>query len=388
MYRKKKNFFIVKALCFIGLFLNLCCTDPVAPVYEYKDGLVYVDSYISTARGGSYAIITEVTTLSGKSVDLFVKGATVSFRNIDTNHEVFLTELKGSYSSPNDFHASVGETWELLIKLPDERTYKSKPETIIEPVGFSNLKATYNRELLFSEAADGFFPGHFISLDLDDPGADENYYFWKFRSFEKIETCDQCLEAILRDGRCVDNGILISGNIIYGCDTDCWQIRYNKDIRIFSDDFTNGILVQGLPVGDVVLYTKNNIVVEVQQYSLSPSAYKYYKILKDIVDNNGGFNAPPPAALIGNIFSPEDGSEFVLGRFTAASATVKSIFIDRSQIKDKPVEFIFGRFEKCADICTSSCDPGPPSPECIPITSIACEESRFRTSIQPEGWVD
>ncbi|AUP78943.1 DUF4249 domain-containing protein [Flavivirga eckloniae] len=390
MFDKKTYSFIISPLCFISLFINFSCTDPVTPEYKYKEGLIYIDAYVSTVLEASYTTITETTLLSGKLKDLFVKNATVSYRNIETNLEVFLIEEEESYFPPNDFHASVGETWELLITLSDGRKYKSKPETIIEPVGFSNLKASYDKELFYRESIEDFVPGHKVSLDLEDPATDDNYYFWKFRSFEKISICGECYGTILRDGKCITSPVSIDRNKIinYACDTDCWRIRYNEDIKIFSDDFTNGKLVSGLPVGNVILYTKNNIVVEMQQYSLSSSAYKYYKVLKDIVDNNGGFNAPPPAALVGNVFNPEDSNEFVLGRFTAASAVIKSIFIDRSQIIDKAVEpRVLAQPEVCEDICTFS-ECFPIQSDCIPITSMSCDESRYRTSIRPEGWVD
>ncbi len=368
------------------------CTDPVAPEYEYKEGLVYIDAYISTAIGSSYTRISETVLIANKLKNFFVGGATVSYRNVNTNFEVFLMESEQGYFPPSEFHATVGEAWELLITLPDGRKYQSEPETIIESVGFSNLRANYDKALEFRESIDDFVPGHLISIDIDDPGGEENYYFWKFRTFEKLKVCGQCYESILRDGQCVNapKPIEEEKTFTYGCETDCWQIRYNEDIRIFSDDFSNGALVQSIPVGHVLLFTKNNITVEVQQYSLSATAHKYYRVIKDIVDNNGGFNAPPPAALIGNMFNPEDHTEFVLGRFTAASAVTKSIFIDRSQIKEKPFEPLkLVDPEKCDDICSlSDCSSMTPVPECIPVRRVPCEESRFRTQIRPKAWVD
>ncbi len=394
IFQQKIKSFAFNILMFISLCILVSCTDPVIPEFQFEEELVHVDAYVSTAKGDSYAIITKTTNLSGTFKDLFVKEASVSFRNIDTNREVFLIESIESYIAPTNFQASIGETWELLIKMPDGRTYRSKPETIIEPVGFSNLKASYSKELVFNENENAFFPGHTVSIDFNDPGGDKNYYFWKYRSFEKISICSTCFEEILRGGECNDSPVssLRGRNLTYACDTNCWQIRYNEDVRIFSDDFINGNSVKSLPVADVVLYTKNNIVIEVQQYSLSPAAYKYYKVLKDLVDNNVGFNAPPPAALVGNMFNPNDNSEFVLGRFTAASAVVKSIFINRSRIAEDPVERIISvDNEKCTDICTAAdCMPfnEPLPPECVPVISTSCDESRFRTGIRPEGWID
>lgn len=163
----------------------------------------------------------------------------------------------------------------------------------------------------------------------------------------------------------------------YNCDSDCWQIRFNENIKIFTDEFTDGIKINQLPVADVLLYSKKEILVEVQQFSLSASAYEYYKILKDLVDNNGSFNAPPPAALIGNMFNLNDSEEFVLGRFTAASTSTTSIFIDRSTIIEREV----------GEIIIPQLEGAPISPLEL-VSTAPCIESRSRTTIRPEGWID
>jgi hypothetical protein len=38
----------------------------------------------------------------------------------------------------------------------------------------------------------------------------------------------------------------------------------------------------------VLLYTRQNIAVEIQQFALSSAAFQYFKTLKDLIDNNGG----------------------------------------------------------------------------------------------------
>ncbi|WP_273565632.1 DUF4249 family protein [Maribacter halichondriae] len=119
-------------------------------------------------------------------------------------------------------------------------------------------------------------------------------------------------------------------------------------------------------------------MVEIQQFSLTPAAYEYYKVLKDIVDNSAGFNAPPPAALVGNMVNVNNADEFVFGRFTAASTTTATIFINRDGILENALE------ARIVEIPEP--DPGPYPP---PVTLRApCEETRYRTAIRPEGWID
>ncbi len=374
----------MKIFKFLVLFLLVSCVDPVVPEYEYKEGLIFIEGMVSTSQGGSYTKIRETAFLSGDLSDLPVKGARVRFRNSVTNVEVPLTELDDIYVPPNDFKALIGESWELLITLQDGRNYKSKPEKTIEPTPFDDLKVTYDPELLFQEASNTFAPGHFITLDVDDPADEENYYFWKYRAFEELNNCGFCIESAYRNGGCrVIEFYTFNTSFMYACETDCWNILSSESINLFSDEFTNGKLIDDVKVAEVLLLTKENILVEVQQISLSPSAYKFYKILKDLIDNNGGFNSPPPAALIGNVFNPDDSDEFVLGRFTAASTYTKPVFIYRSGIQEKPlVSTLSFPFEDCTDVCFDC------AAICITVNAVPCVESQYRTGIRPSGWID
>lgn len=108
-----------------------------------------------------------------------------------------------------------------------------------------------------------------------------------------------------------------------------------------------------------------------QQLSLNKSTYDYFKIINDQVNANGGLNAPPPAPLLGNLFNPNDPNEIVLGQFTTAGVSTKSIFIDRSTIIENPIR-------PDDAIILETCIPCP--------TSFPCEESLTRTSKKPEGW--
>ncbi|ASV29516.1 hypothetical protein [Maribacter cobaltidurans] len=66
----------------------------------------------------------------------------------------------------------------------------------------------------------------------------------------------------------------------YPCEVPCWRIRYNEEVSLFKDEFTNGKSIQDLSVAILTLYTKENTLVFVEQLSLTPKAYKYYKNIK------------------------------------------------------------------------------------------------------------
>ena len=125
------------------------------------------------------------------------------------------------------------------------------------------------------------------------------------------------------------------------------------------------------------MYSKQKVLVEVLQLNITKEAYSYLKTLKDIVDNNSGFNAPLPSALIGNFYNNQNSDEPVLGRFTVASASYSSINISREKIAETAVDYFKSPQPE------EYGDPLPP-----PLTYDApCEENRNQTAIPPSEWI-
>ncbi len=385
---KAWGFLIVVLSC-----LPLGCIDPVAPEFDYEAGIVYVDAFVSGIAGGSYAIITESLVEGDDYDNVPVSDATVRFRNVTLGEEILLVESEGVYLPEQEIAVPEGEIWQMVIDFPDGRRYESELETVVAQVPIAAINGSYDPELIFSDTEETFVPGHRVTIDIEDPADESNYYYWTSRTFETLDICATCERSILRNGECEPNPI--GGNrqpiYDYACDTDCWTIRYGTDVRIFSDEFTDGMQINALPVADVLLYTKENILVEIQQFCLSAPAYRYYQILNDLVDNVGNINAPPPAALLGNMYNVNDPNESVLGRFTAANPTVATIAFERSDIEEETLEET-GRipsFEACNEVCPQLvCDGGPqPDPPCFPVTQTTCDISDTRTNIRPVGWI-
>ena len=378
----KRIFLFVFSVFVIG------CIDPIRPEYEFINDLIFIDAIASTNADASFVKLNKSIVEKGRNNNVFIEGANVSFVNSVTNEVVNLNQDEEVYLPPANFAVAKGETWELSITLPNGKKYISLPETVLAPTEITNIKATYNPELVYRELSKKYVPGHYISVNFNDPPNEENFYYWNFRSFEKIVKCKTCEGGIFRNGICESNPVNSNAKNYYDyiCDPTCWQIRHNENVNIFSDEFSNGLTIDNLPIANILLYTKENILVEIQQFSLSASAYKYYKILKNIIDNNGSFNAPPPAAFIGNVFNPDDEEEYVLGRFTAAASETYTIFINREGISEQPIEDKRPlQLESCDEVCLpTECI----LEECKEVVVAKCNESRNRTSFEPEGWIE
>jgi len=368
---------------FLVLVTATNCIDPIAPDFELREGLIFIEGFASTEPGVSFVAISESAIEFGVYVVNDVEGAIVEFENVDNGDIVPLGEIGDVYVPPENFAVIPGESWKLNIQMPNGKLYTSQPETVLEPVPITNLKLEYDPELEFREIFGGrFVPGHEIFVSFTDPPETGNFYYWTFRSFENLDLCEKCRESFFRDGECQrlpPNLAGLSPYFDYPCQSDCWRIRFPENIPIFEDEFSNGRDITDFSIGNALLYTKEDMVVEVQQLAISSSAHEYYKVLKDLIDNNSGLNAPPPAGLIGNMFNPADSEEFVFGRFTASATSIASVFVDRTFIPEEQLE----RREPILLEPTLNSPLPPP-----PTISAPCSETRFRTAIRPEQWID
>lgn len=363
------------------LLLMFGCTDPVDPEFRYQTGLVYIDAFASNAQGSSYVEIYESDQNYGRNIITFLGGAQVRFVRDNGSEVVPLRETEDRYIPPDNFSIGPGETWSIDVVLQDGRHYQSEPETAVEVVPIGELKVAYDPELVYVSDYDRRVPGHRLSVTLSDPADTENYYLWQFRSYERLQYCQICYNySVYRDGACFDpypgsDGPPLQPYYTYTCEQSCWQIRYNDKVELFSDAFSNGTVITDHPAADVLLYQKQNVVVNLQQYSLNREAYRYFKTLKDLIDNNSGFNSPLPAALLGNLYNPDNREEYVLGRFTVAAQSGAEVFIERLSLpEDQLEEPTFAQAEEYGSV------PDPMA------TTAPCQEGPYRTSVAPNGW--
>jgi len=366
-----------KARSFV-LFLFLIsiassCVEAVPPEFDFQDDLIIIDALASTAAGTSYATVQQTSYEFGLYRSKTISGCTVTLVNADTQERESLFESEGSYISDPSFKVKTKSRWYIDVQLPNGQTFKSSVETTPEEVQIQAIKDNFNLEMIYDEGSEDYTSGHEIRIDFNDPADQRNFFFYQYRAYEQELYCKLCEYGVYRNGEClsqINNPALTKEYYTYLCDVPCWKISYNQDINIFSDEFTNGKTVEDLLVAKVPFTSNQDILVEVLQLNVSQDAYKHFRTIKDLVDNNSGFNAPLPAALIGNFTDINDPEQIALGRFTAAAATTETLFIRRS-LRSEPL----------------SGDLKSPQPEILgdpipqPLTYMApCIESIYRTS--------
>lgn len=349
------------------------CVDIVEAEYNYQDNILFVDAYALTETGTSTVSINR-SFWDGRSYSVRpVTNAKVRLENVDLETSVeFIESDSGEYLSPTDFRAVEGETWKLYIELEDGKKIESKAETVIAAIPIDDIRSEYSTEVIFDNSQDEFVPGHKVMIDWQDPAGQENYYLWKYKTYQPLYVCKTCIRGVLRNGACQANTTpFFPAYYDYLCEPVCWKLEYEEETIVFEDRLSDGATIQDFNLTILPFYRRPDILIEVQQLSLSKSTYDYFKVINDQVSVSGGLNAPPAAPLIGNLFNPDDPTDFILGQFTTAGVSSKSLFIDRSTIQEFPI----------------TPDPVIRLEPCLTCPkSYPCEESRNRTSIEPEGW--
>ena len=372
-----RYFFALIAL----VLVSQSCIEPVQPEFQYIENVLFVEGLASTAEGTSFVSIRQASTEFGIYQTSFLEGASVRVENIDNGVQTTFSEDLESYVAPTDFVVNPGESYKLIVNLPDGRRIESNAESTADAVEINDVQINYESELYFDEELERNIPGHQMRVDFLDPVNVSNYYYFTYRLLEDLKFCERCYDGILRDGSCYrPPGFRNFPDYYdYQCDSECWKIRFPESIILYDDQLSDGLTIENFYVDNLPLYTRTDALVELQLWTLSEEAYRYYKVLKDLVDNNIGFNAPPPAPLVGNMRNVLNDEDFVFGRFSVAAASTAAVFIERETLTDLPIEPILPVvFEPTLN------SPYPP-----PATTLApCNESRYRTAIKPENWID
>jgi len=369
----------LKSTIYFSLIYSIfSCIDPVPPEFDYQPDLIVIDAMASTIPGTTYVNVKKTIFEYGRYSSRFISGCNVKIINSDTQEEVYFVETESNYFVSRDFKLNPGSRWEMEVLLPNGKRYRSESELVPNEVPVDKIHERFTEELIYDEALGKYIAGHEVSVDFQEPKNEENFYYFQYRGFEKELYCKRCDYGIYRSGECVSqiNNPLAKDYYTYLCDQTCWKINYNEEISLFDDEFTNGKAIKNLQVGRVPFYSNSDILVEILQLNITRKAFKYFKTIKDIVDNNSGFNAPLPSALIGNFYNVNDSEDPVLGRFTAAAGKSKSILIKRGGINAIfEAEYQYPQPELLGD----------PLPN--PITySAPCTEGRYRTAIKPLEW--
>ncbi|GAB3899694.1 hypothetical protein GCM10028803_21260 [Larkinella knui] len=291
----------------------LSCIDKVALPIRNEPPQLVVDGLITNEKppysvrlsySGSFAFDQE------NPQDQKVTNATVTLKD-DAGHTTPMVHdgvNPGYYrSTDSSFVGQPGRTYTLTIRLSNGKTYASAPEKMPAVPGIDSVYAR------FTPTESVALPyQYYFYLDATDPKSQPNQYRWTAYAYTArrstgIPCCLGC------PGICYDR---------------CWVQYTSQDINILSDNGIDGNRLRQQLVMRTPIYTPGPTLVEVQQYSMTPAAYQFWKLFKEQQSRTGTIFDPLPASVTGNITNASDASEQALG-FFGASAVARKRFRER-----------------------------------------------------------
>ncbi len=349
------------------------CIDPFEPAYDTIENLVIIKGQISDHIMDTYVEVSESRLLLGSHITSEISDADVAIVS-DQGQEIPLLEVdwqKGRYQPIDSFRGNRADRYHVSVSMADGRVYESSSVIIPKPVAIESVQYEFDPQGLYDSRKNQFIPTHRILADFQDPADEVNFYEWNFTLYRELQVCLTCHGGIYRGDSCIFTGH--DGSYDYLCSGACWSITPVNSLQTFSDQFTDGLTVQNIEVGQVVYESRKGVLVDLHQYVISSAQYDFNRLLNQLTTESGSLDASAPPAIIGNIENVADPLEKVMGFFGAVARTDKRIYIDRSTVEAMPTGGIRPNLEPTP--------PGSPPPPKAP-----CIDNQFRTSQKPEGW--
>lgn len=423
--------------CLAVLCLPLACVDPEDLTLRGTNDILVVDGTITNLAEPQIIKLnrSKADPLTGRFGTRPITKATVEVV-VDSVQVIPCHEtVDGSYQLPADFKGQIDHVYQLRFTLSDGTQYVSTQQVMPAVPSVNKIYTRFNPSSLTRTELGGYTAAHDFYLDTQDPANERNYYRWDWRLWEGQNWCRTCQMGVYSINNVVKHyssrGIRYwtAGDSLfedcfyppfeagqqnvdryfvydYQCRTQCWAIFSSYNLNVFSDTYTNGVLLTGQKVAQIPYYQHAPCLVEIRQAALNPSAYQYYKQLQDQTQKTGSLADTPPAALAGNVHNVTNSQEGVVGYFTASSVSATRYWLDRKDATVLPLgatdpagysglagaELFFALNKR---------QPNPESPpptvpeiqilensmHARPYTAV-CESKESQTPVKPVGWQD
>jgi hypothetical protein len=325
------------------LLVLMSCVDPAnvdTPPFQYQ---VVVDGYITTEPGPYTVKIFRTQPLVTNDLDRIVGEISAKvYLKDDVGNEELLTEVdRGIYkTAANGIQGVAGRSYHIEFQLNNGKRFESIPE-LLKPVGeVTDIKYEFvEGDGSGVDKGDGFriFVDATGVPDVEDLVRLRMVATYKVQTFPELRVARDPAGAIVPSpfpcsGYENRNNQLVKVGECTCC--YCWVDVYDEVPAITNEEFTMDDVFLDREVGIVAanrntLYEK--IHVEVQELSLTPATYQFWKLVKAQKEGASNIFQPPSGKLRGNI-KAIDSSDEVLGIFWAAGIHKKSIFIDRKDV--------------------------------------------------------
>ncbi len=333
------------------MFLVLCisaCVDRIDIDTEIIGGFpLAVEGFITDEPGPYRVEISKSFDMESKeSIKTNISAKKVTILD-DLGFSEDLVEItQGIYQTNyNGIRGEVGRAYKLRVQLLDGRIYESIMDTLKSYESMDSVYHEYIEELNTDGSTSYGFNVYFDA----NAGSESNYYFlWKFKGTFQVDTNPELSEVSCGESKCpaprpCSSYIYANGKLEYvkpcECCT-CWVDFFN-DLPVISDNqLINGgkftrLTAAYVPITQWTFMYK--VHAEVQQFTLSPQAFSFWKAVVAQKKANESLFQPITGKIPGNFVQISGDPGTIEGLFYASSVKRKAVYITRQNVPNEGV---------------------------------------------------
>lgn len=350
----------ITQLLILGLPLWLGCVDKVNLSIPANELPFIIEGFVTDQAGPDTVKISKAFPVDGIYYSrVGVDGANLTIID-DAGNNDGLTDIGNGFYVTNTLVGTIGRTYILRGTLPDGTSIESTAERMA-PAG--NLDSIFYEYAVVENTSTGVSePGFNVYVNSTLGPSSSRRMRWKFNGTYKLVTDPSLFR--FPDPFCTLPPLecpLITLPCAEGCACCVCYASERETIPIVSDTRTAGptsinrTFIRFIPINN---YTFNDRYrVEVTQMEVSQPVYDFYFDLKRQISNAGSLFQPPFFELNGNVKAMSGGGK-VIGVFSAAALTKRSIYINKSAVPFELVsEAIVG---DCRSVVDNSSTTVPP----------------------------
>ena len=370
-------------LFIVAMGLWICsCVEPFNLNIASTLKILTVDATLTDTADEQSILLTETVNSNNSAYSRPLLKATAELLVNGTEKISFIEKGSGVYALPKTFKLKAGSGYKLFFSKSDGTKYQSGEDKLTTVPEITGVRDEFKVKGI--EKGNFYDPASYVYLDTQDPAADKNSYLWSWKLWERQSVCATCYNGRYfltpLPARCREERAFAEATFDYFCEGECWEIIPSAELNVFSDIYSNGNPITNRLIAKIPYYNVKGALIEIKQQSISPEAYRYFKLLADQVQNNGSLVDTPPAAIIGNIKNVANAEESVAGFFMVTSVRTVRYWIDRKSAFDKGVSPI-GLLDHPLSVEPAGSDTTrPPFAQCV--------SSLSRTPSKPQGWVN
>ncbi|MDT0678757.1 DUF4249 domain-containing protein [Autumnicola musiva] len=311
-------------LLFLILSFSSCKEEFTPEIIDFQTALV-VEANISDNLEIQSIKLSKTMRLEEEE-PLIEDNAEITVLSNDGENHQFSQGTNGVYYSNTAFSAKPDVYYSLLIETSDGKVYQSSEVKLPEEAMLTNVYA----EKITKNDVEG------IQVYADSKGSANNgtYFRYQYEETYEIESpyysgFEASLKNIIQFGETYDVEVTLGNEIGEG--RICYSSNFSHGINQITTSNLAENLAEAVPIRfidgkDPII--RERFSIKVIQYTESPEAYSFYKILNDLGSSESIFSQNQPGAIQGNIYNTANSEDLVIGYFDVALKESKRIFFN------------------------------------------------------------